>query len=179
MPPIEKAAFNLDVLVEQLKAAASGPETAKNIRSIMDETFSDPMHMANGMPEFPEDNVILYEDETISIWHCRFQPGVSVPPHDHQMSVTIGVYEGSERNDFYEAASGAGIQQSSSVVMDPGEVLSIGPTAIHSVTCIGQKPSCGIHVYLGPLSTVERSLFDVEENQQLPFTDEHYQRLTR
>ena len=53
------------------------------------------------------------------------------------------------------------MELSSVVEVTPGEVLSIGPSAIHSVACTGTEPSCGIHVYLGPLTRVERSLFDL------------------
>ncbi len=145
MPPIERVKFDLDVLVNQLKTAATEPAAATAIRSILQQTMSSPESVAAGMPEFEENDVILFEDDTISIWHCRFLPGVSVPPHDHQMSATIGVYCGTELNDFYKTDQAGGFRRSGNALLNAGEVLSIGPNAIHSVTCISEIPCCGIH----------------------------------
>ncbi|MEH6631628.1 MAG: hypothetical protein V7776_12405 [Halopseudomonas aestusnigri] len=177
--------FDLDDLLARLKKAAITPDAARAVRAILEETVSAPEAVAIGMPTFTENEAILFEDDTISIWFCRFMPGISVPPHDHQMSATIGIYRGSERNDFYEKdptkdtnnGDLGGIRKSGKAELSPGEVLSIGPSAIHSVTCISDEPCCGIHVYLGKLSTVDRSLFNTETNETLKFTDENYHQL--
>ena len=177
MPRSEGTTFDLDALVLELRAAAHESDPLANVRTIMDRVFGDPEGLASHVPEFADDDVILYEDDSISIWHCRFQPGIAVPPHDHQMSATIGVYAGIERNSFYEAAADGGIVFSNAVDMGPGRVLSIGPSAIHSVACTSDRPSCGIHVYLGPLTRVERSLYDLSRGEKLFFTEEAYERL--
>ena len=41
------------------------------------------------------------------------------------------------------------------------------------------RVSYAIHVYLAPLSTIERSLFDWDTGSALPFTDDNYARLER
>ena len=174
--------FDLDDLLARLKKAAIAPDAPKAVRTILEETVSNPEAVAIGMPTFVGNEAILFEDETISIWFCRFMPGISVPPHDHQMSATIGIYCGAERNDFYEndpskdtqGDTKGGIRKSGKAELPPGEVLSIGPSAIHSVTCISDEPCSGIHVYLGKLTTVDRSLFNTETNETLKFTDENY-----
>ena len=171
--------FDLEHLLEKLKSAAVKPDAAKSVRSILEQAVSEPAQVISGMPEFDENDVILFEDDTISIWYTRFMPGITVPAHDHQMSATIGVYHGSERNNFFENDPAGGIRKSGKVDLSAGDVLSIGPSAIHTVTCISEEPCCGIHVYLGNLTKVERSLFDVDEGITLPFTDENYYRLMR
>jgi predicted metal-dependent enzyme (double-stranded beta helix superfamily) len=93
------------------------------------------------------------------------------------MFATIGVYRGAERNDFFENNPNGGIRKSSEVKLSAGQVLAIGPSAIHAVGCASIEPCCGIHVYLGALTTVDRSLFDTTDNAVLKFTDENYQRL--
>ena len=168
--------FSIDELVQELRTASTEETAVEKVRDIMDRAFSDPKNVAAHMPEFEDDDVILYEDGDISIWHCRFQPGVTVPPHDHQISATIGVYKGTERNDFYKAGAN-GIVPSKGIDMMPGSVLSIGPSAIHSVVCTSDEPSCGIHVYHGPLTRVDRHLFDLRAGKPLPFTDDEYARL--
>ncbi len=173
----QQSAFDLDVLVEQLRAAAVGATPRAQIKAMMQDVMSDPQRVADGIAEFVDNDVILFEDDTISIWHCRFMPGHTVPAHDHQMSATIGVYQGAERNDFFERAPDGGLRKSSEVAVRAGDVLQIGPSAIHAVGCASSEPSCGLHVYLGRLTTVERSLFDTQKGEVLAFTDENYHRL--
>ncbi len=176
MAQTEDTAFDLEALVAELKSASRSGNAATEMRSIMDQAFSDPENVARHIPEFAEDDTVIYEDDHLSIWHCRFQPGDPVPPHDHQVSAIIGIYAGVERNAFYKSNDG-GIEHSSDVMLGPGEVLSIGPSAIHSVECASEEPSCGIHVYGGPLTRIERNLFDLEAGERMAFTDEAYERL--
>ena len=100
--PEEPSSFALDDLLRSLREAAGGPDASAEVRRIMDAAFIDPRTVATGMPAFDE-------DDTVSIWHCRFQPGTAVPPHDHQTSAVIGVYAGVERNDFFKAGDEGGI----------------------------------------------------------------------
>lgn len=172
--------FDLDKLVQDLRAAAIQPSAHHAIKALLEQAVADPEAMAEAMPEFADNDVILHEDETVSIWHCRFMPGQTVPAHDHQMFATIGVYHGAERNHFFEAdTETGGIRQSSEVVLSAGNVLQIGPSAIHAVGCASDAPCMGIHVYLGALTQIDRSLFDTDKGEKLAFSDENYHRLTR
>ena len=173
----ESPPFSIEALVDDLRAVAQQPNSATEVRNIMDMIFENPVGVSQGMPSYEEDDVVLFEDDTISIWHCRFQPGNAVPPHDHQVAAIIGVYRGVERNDFFQAGESGKISKGKAVEMAPGTVLSIGPSAIHSVECISESPSCGIHVYLGPLTRIERNLFDVKTGERMRYTEEAYDRL--
>jgi predicted metal-dependent enzyme (double-stranded beta helix superfamily) len=173
------AAFNFDKLVADLRAAAAGPDGPKAVRALLESEMADPARVAAGVPDYAENDIILHEDETVSIWHCRFMPGTTVPAHDHKVSAVIGVYAGRERNDFFESDGSGGLQRSSAIEVSPGDVLSIGPSAIHSVSCISPAPCCGIHVYLGNLTGTERSLFDPETGTAMAFTMENYEKLQR
>jgi predicted metal-dependent enzyme (double-stranded beta helix superfamily) len=93
------------------------------------------------------------------------------------MSAIIGVYKGAERNDFFENDLQRGIRKCSEVELTAGNVLEIGPSAIHAVRCASDAPSCGIHVYLGELTNVDRSLFNTDENKVLKFNEANYQGL--
>jgi len=114
----------------------------------------------------------------VSIWFVRFMPGIHVPPHDHQTTATIGVYEGAEDNHFYLREPDQLVHKSSRRV-GPGEVIALKPDGIHSVEAADNAPSCGIHVYLAKLTTIERSLFDWDSGAACPFTDENYERMKR
>ena len=156
--------FGLDDFVEQLKAASRSDQPGRNVRHLMDQAFADPKQIEQALPSFEQDDTILFEDEHVSIWHSRFQPGLHVPPHDHQTPAVIGLYKGRERNSFYDVEEGK-LTLKGTKELVPGDVLAIGSEGIHSVEALGDQPCSGIHVYLSSLTTIERSLFDWESGK--------------
>ena len=170
-------AFDLDEFIISMRKAANDPSPAKAIRAEMDRYFENPEAIRLAIPKFDTDEEVLFEDESISIFYCRFRPHYTIPPHDHQTSAVIGLYDGQERNNFFSTAGDAFITKGKSVDMQAGDVLSLGPHAIHTVECTGSTPSYAIHVYLAPLSRIERNLYDVAAEQVIPFNDNDFHRL--
>jgi len=142
--------------VRQLRAAALTEDPVKRVRALMTEAFHDPQAIKAAMPEFDNDDEVLFEDDSVSIWFVRFMPGLHVPPHDHQTSATIGVYEGAEDNHFYLREDNRLVHKTTRRV-GPGEVIALKPDGIHSVEAADNRQSCGLHVYLAKLTTIERS----------------------
>lgn len=169
--------FTPESFVQDMRTISAGANAARELRAYMDGLFAAPETIAAAFTASPAGDIILFEDETVSVWRTSFDPGVSVPAHDHQLSAVIGVYQGSERNDFFESDPSGGLQRSSHVDLGIGDVLSIGPSAIHSVTCISEMPCLGLHVYLGNLTKVSRTLFDIDNNQAMPFDEANYEKL--
>lgn len=165
--------FDLDEFVQELREAARKGEPAKKVRELMTAAFRDPEAIRKAMPEYEKDDEILFEDDSVSIWFVRFVPGLHVPPHDHQTTATIGVYQGAEDNHFYLREAGKLVHKSTRRV-GPGDVIALKPDGIHSVEAAEGDISCGIHVYLAALSRIERSLFDWDSGAPSPFTDENY-----
>lgn len=178
MSEIDRPDFDLAALVEQLKLASRGSDPTRRIKTIMDSIFQNPATIRSNIPSFEQDETTLFEDERVSIWHCRFPPGLLIPPHDHQMTAIIGLYAGIERNSFFRAETSEQLTKRGHTDLTPGDVLQIAPTAIHAVECIGDEPTSGIHVYLGPLTKIDRSLFDLKSQQRLKFTEDNFNRLT-
>ena len=172
------ADFNLDEFIQQLRSAALEPEAKVRVRELMHDAFLDPEAIRATMPVYENDDEVLFEDASVSIWFVRFPPGTHVPPHDHQTTATIGVYEGAEDNHFYLREPGRLVYKSSRRV-GPGDVIALKPDGIHSVEAADGKPSCGIHVYLAALTMIERSLFDWDSGAACRFTDERYELMKR
>ena len=167
----------IDNLIADLKSAAQTEDAEAKVKALLAHFVRHPEQAKAAMPDYAEDDVILFEDDSISIWFCRFQPGAVVPPHDHKMSATIGVYQGTERNDLYDRDDQNLPVFHSSTSIPAAEVVQIQRDAIHGVTCTSSIPSEALHVYLGALTTVERSIFDVDAGKELPFTEFNYNRL--
>ncbi|MBS38442.1 MAG: hypothetical protein CMO26_21265 [Thiotrichales bacterium] len=170
--------FNLDEFIQAARDAAVSDSPTKATLALMKKTLAEPDSVAANMGDYQKDDVVLFEDSTVSIWYVRFQPGTVVPPHDHQIPTFIGVYSGVEENRLYRVES-EGLNHVSTRNIGAGEVLSIGPNGIHAVQAVGETPSEAIHVYLGKLTTIERSLFDWETGQARAFTDDAYDELVR
>jgi len=170
--------FVLEDFLQDLRAAALAEEPVKQVRELMTQAFQDPAAIRAAMPAYDSDDEILFEDDSISIWFVRFVPGLHVPPHDHQTTATIGVYEGAEDNHFYLREPGRLVHKTTRRVR-PGDVIALKPEGIHSVEAANGVQSCGIHVYLAKLTTIERSLFDWESGEACPFTDENYDLMKR
>ena len=170
--------FILEDFLQEMRAAALVEEPVKQVRELMTQVFQDPAAIRAAMPAYDNDDEILFEDDSVSIWFVRFVPGLHVPPHDHQTTATIGVYEGAEDNHFYLREPGRLVHKSTRCV-GPGDVIALKPGGIHSVEAANGVQSCGIHVYLAKLSTIERSLFDWESGEARPFSDENYDLMKR
>lgn len=166
--------FDLNDFVHNLQQAARSDIAVCTICEMMEATIADPGAISAALPSFDDEEALIFEDDVISVWHCVYHRGHTIPPHDHQMAAIIGLYEGRERNDFYAADPEGGVRKSSEVVLEAGKTLSIGPSAIHAVACISEAPCRGFHVYLGNLTATNRWLFDVEANQKLPFNEANY-----
>ena len=172
------AGFDLETFIAELRTAARQSDAEKRLRRLMTEAFRDVGAVRAAMSGFSGEQEVLFEDDSVSIWYCGFDPRKHVPPHDHQTTATIGVYAGKENNHFYTSGAG-GLEHRGTRTVAPGEVIAIGPDAIHSVETAEDEFSCAIHVYLGPLTRIERSLFDWESGAALPFNDKNYASLVR
>lgn len=159
------------MLIAALREAGRADAPVRAVRARLEEAIRAPDAFRAALPALGDgDETLLFEDESVSIWHCRFHPDREVPPHEHRMPAFIGVFSGVEINTFYRRG-GAGLERVSTQPVHVGETLAIGEAGVHSVRAGGQTASHAIHVYLGPLTAVERCLFDWESGAAQPLND--------
>jgi predicted metal-dependent enzyme (double-stranded beta helix superfamily) len=163
----------LDGFVARAREAASETNPTGAVRTLLKDTLSNPEGYAALIAAQPEDEDHLFEDDTVSVWTCRFHRTALTPPHEHKMPVHIGVVGGVERNIMYQRRNGELFEVVEKDIC-AGEILSIGADGVHAVTSALEEPSLALHVYLGPLTRVERSLFNWRTGEALPFTDENF-----
>lgn len=172
--------FSKPAFIAAAKAAAASDNPTQAVRELLAETVQDPAPILAAFAEVEADEENFYEDETLSLWMSRFHPHQVLPPHDHGMSVHIAVYSGVERNLLYRRPEeGGGLGDPIIRETAAGELLSLGPDGIHAPTAAGDRRSEALHVYMGKLSTVDRSLFDWRTGRPLPFTMEAFESLVR
>jgi len=171
--------FSFDQFVTEARAAAVSDKPTLRIRMLMQKALETPEALVADNPlEENADEVMLFEDDTISVWVCRFDPYTVVPPHEHKMKAFIGVFKGREKNHFFKKDAN-GFKYKSTQIIDTGQMTSIGTDGLHAVVAEGEEDCYSVHVYTGPLSKIKRSLFDWDTGQALEFTDENFHRLKR
>ncbi len=168
----------LDDLVGQIRQAAASEDRSTAIRAFLEGSLSQMDDLADAIAATEEDEVMLFEDESCSIWTCRYGAEVVFAPHEHCMSVHIAVYRGAEVEVLYKKEPGK-LRHGGNRIVKAGEVVRLGPEAIHAITADGKEQSCAIHVYEGPLTQVERALFDWTTGDEIEFTMENFHSMAR
>lgn len=170
--------FSYESFVEDVRAAARSEHATKAVRAVLADVLADQDLLKSGLPAQDEDEIHLFEDDTVSIWSCRFDPAFLMPPHEHKMDVHIGVVSGAEKNIMFRR-TGERLEHVKTVAVEAGNVLSIGADGLHAVSAEGHAPSHALHVYLGPLTQIKRDLFDWETGNPVDFTMENFDEMKR
>ncbi len=171
--------FSFDDFVEDVRKVAVIPGSTNAIRQLMAIALESPDAMVEANPlNDGVSEIMLFEDETASVWVCKFEPDQVVPPHEHKMDAFIGVFQGAENNLFFKKQDDQ-LKHIKTKLVKTGEQLSIGKDGIHSVVAAGETSALSFHVYTGPLSNIRRSLFDWESGIEMDFTDENYEKMKK
>lgn len=165
-----------DALVDRVRAAAGGPDPRSAVRAVLAEALEQAEALLAETPTEGPDEENLFEDDTVSIWRSRFQPDVVMPAHEHKVPVLIACYAGAETS-FVFARTGDGLERTGTVTARAGEIIELPEDAIHKVTAEGDRPSEAVHVYFGPLTRLDRALFDPATGATLAFTMENFEAL--
>ena len=181
----------LTTFVDTCKQAVQGDDPRATIHTAMQELFADPAALAAVIPAFTADNIatsprglrlggeaLLHQADDLSVMVLGSLPGVIQPPHDHEMVAIIGVFEGCEEQRFW-ARTDNGIEAVAGRLLEAGEVMVLGERAIHAISAPEHQDARAIHVYLGNISGVDRSVFDPETLEEHPFESDRYDAFCR
>ena len=158
----------LENLFGQIKKAAAAEDRSSAIRALLEKSQWRKDELAEAIAELDEDEIMAFEDETCSIWTCRYSSDVVFAPHEHCMGVHIAVYNGAEVEVLYKREPG-NLRHGGNTLVKAGDVVRLGPEAIHAITA-DDGQSIAIHVYEGPLTQIKRSLFDWTSGEKVEFT---------
>lgn len=181
----------LDQLVERCKSAVAGDSPREEISAVMHALFEDPATLAATIPRFSPDEVrasqrgfrlggehVAYQAPDLTVIVLDTLPGVMQPPHDHSMVAMIGVFEGCEEQRFWARAED-GVTPAAGRTLEAGDVVVLGEGAIHAISSPEHAPARAIHVYLGDIYDVDRSIFDPDTLEEHPMTSDRYDEFCR
>ncbi len=133
--------FSFDQFVIEARAAVVSNKPTQAIRLLMQKTLKSKGALVDNNPlEKNADEIMLFEDDTVSVWICRFDPCTVVPPHEHKMNAFIGVFKGREKNHFF-ISDANGLKYPSTQIIAAGQMISIGTLALHPVVREGEEAS--------------------------------------
>ncbi len=120
---------------------------------------------------------LLHEepDHTLAVFVVAWLPGRGVPPHDHGSWAVLAGIDGPESNTFWKRVDDgsrpghAKLVKAGETVFHEGDVLSMLPGGIHSITNRTQQITVSLHTYGMHLNFAERSQFDLEHDEEKPF----------
>ena len=163
----------------QIRTAAASPDRSAALRTLLQDSQNRKEELADAIASLAEDEVMLFEDETCSIWSCRYGSDVVFAPHEHRMSVHIAVYRGAEIEVLYKREPGK-LRHGGNSIVGAGQVVRLGPEAIHAITGDGVGQSHAISRLRRSANTrTERSLFDWNTGAEVEFTMENFHAMSR
>lgn len=166
--------FELPRFIADLRRAATEPDPAAAIRRMMAAALAEPAAVAAGLPDGPEDEVLLHADDAVTLYDVRLAPGMLYPAHEHGMAAVIGLYRGREVNVFYRETAAGTVDEAARREVGAGEVLPLGRDVIHAVANPDATRSGALHAYLGDLTRVDRRLWPAPDSAAVPFTEAAY-----
>lgn len=114
-------------------------------------------------------------DHRLQVNIVTWRPNFELPPHDHGTWAILGILMGVERNVIWRrlddgATPGyAEIVQEDELLIQPGEVIVLGPHEIHSVKNMTDDIGVSIHIYGMNLNYTGRSQFNPAEHIERPY----------
>ena len=115
------------------------------------------------------------DDHTLAVFAASWLPHRGAPPHDHGTWAVVAGVDGFETNAFWDRLDDrsrpghARLAKREDKAFGPGDVLTMLPGQIHSVTNDGERTTLSLHVYGTHINHTRRSQFDPQRGLELPF----------
>lgn len=170
--------FDLTSFIKDCEAAGAQDGCDDYVRDRLKMELVDPAAMAAAMPEYADEEVLLHADDNITLFLIQLSPNLFYPPHNHEMATTIALCAGQEYAAYYRLRTGVP-EQTKTCTYEPGDVISLSADTIHAVGNPGTERSLALHIYFGNLPVIERSLWNPDTGEAVPFTDANYFRFAR
>ena len=164
--------FEVEDLVADCRAALSVTQPLTAMRDVLDRLLARPSVVADVLGREEGGIESLYASPELTILNVIWAPGMRLFPHDHRMWAAIGIYGGTEDNEFFRRGNG-GLASSGGKAVREGEVLLLGDDAIHAVANPLDSYTGAIHVYGGDFFHEPRSEWDPQTREERPYDVEH------
>jgi predicted metal-dependent enzyme (double-stranded beta helix superfamily) len=152
--------FQPEDLVARCRASLAESDPALAVRETVAEVVSQPAALLAALGPGPGANT-WFQSPDLTVQTFAWPGGLITPPHEHRMWAVIGICQGQEDNTWWHHLPG-GVEQVGGQELKVGEVIVLGPDAIHAVANPCHSITVGVHVYGGDINTAPRSEWDYD-----------------
>ncbi|MGB7413518.1 MAG: cupin [Thermosynechococcaceae cyanobacterium] len=99
---------------------------------------------------------LLYEEPQfpLTVQMVAWLPGQQSPIHNHASWGVVALLSGQEKNRFWRRSPNAEhpdrLESTGELVLEPGDLISFLPDAIHAVEALGNEPTVSFNIYGAP-----------------------------
>lgn len=96
---------------------------------------------------------LLYDELgfPLTVQVVTFLPGVKSPIHNHGTWGVVAVLKGEEKTTCWQRSPSLEfpdkIESTGEIILEPGDIISFTPDAIHSVEAVGDEPTVTFNIY--------------------------------
>lgn len=149
--------FDVDELIAQLETALEESEPRSAAKEVLARVMAQPDQVATALVPTAGGISLLHHRPHLTVINVAWAPGMRLMPHDHRMWALIGIYQGTEDNQFYRRDAQEGIVPSTGKRLETGDLTLLGTETIHSVANPSDRLTGAIHVYGGDFVLQPRS----------------------
>jgi len=172
IPVNEKELIEMQKFIEDCIEANKEANPQEAVKEVLRRGVSDPSTMLKAIGEPKEAGIkIFLRSKELTIFSATWTPQMNLMPHNHLMWANIGIYTGREDNILWEKNE-YGLESTTARCLFAGDVATLNPNAIHSVTNPLQRFTGGVHIYGGDFFATERSQWDPETLKEEPSNGE-------
>ncbi len=164
--------FDVDELIADCRGALAADQPHIAVRDVLDRVVAQRAQVADALGRDEGGIETLHTSPELTMLNVVWTPGMRLFPHDHRMWAAIGIYGGTEDNEFFRRAGGA-LEPSGGKSVAAGEVLLLGDDAIHAVANPLSSFTGAIHVYGGDFFAEPRREWDPDTFEERPYDVDH------
>ena len=139
-----------DILLAQESDELRLAEIRPLVRSFLDESPWMMMQCPAPDPKRGWSVSKLYDDTDypLTIQLVSWNPGMLSSIHNHGAWGLVAILDGEERNRFWQPqAVGQPMVQTQETILQPGELITFMPNAIHQIEALGDEPVLSFNLY--------------------------------
>jgi predicted metal-dependent enzyme (double-stranded beta helix superfamily) len=166
--------FDIEAFVRDCDDALRERDPRRAVLEVLGRTLERRAPVTEALGKQSAGIELLHSSADLTVLNVIWAPEMSIYPHDHRMWAVIGIYGGAEDNTLYRRGPER-LQPAGGRQLRDGDVLALGPEAIHSVTNPQRRFTGAIHVYGGDFVNKPRSQWDPDSLTEQPYNLEQVQ----
>jgi len=142
-----------DVINQASDDSSCLPEIRRLVRQLTLNSYWIQTQYLEACPKTGVSVLLLYDEIgfPLTVQTVTFAPGTMSNIHNHGTWGVVAVLKGREKNTFWRKTNNPEfpheIEQVGEEILQPGDIISFTPNAIHSVESVGDEPTITFNMY--------------------------------